>query len=52
MIFCPDSSKQAQEVIFSRKSKNQSHLPLVFNYVSQTFSQNGLLVILYFKLIY
>ena len=31
MSFSPDLSKQAQEVIFSRKLKNVSHLPLVFN---------------------
>ena len=31
MSFNPDPKKQAQEVIFSRKSKATSHLPLVFN---------------------
>ena len=31
MGFNPDPSKQAQEVIFSRKLKNVSHPPLVFN---------------------
>ena len=31
MSFNPDLSKQAQEVIFSRKLKNISHLPLVFS---------------------
>ena len=31
MSFNPDPSKQAQEVIFSRKLKNVSHPPLVFN---------------------
>ena len=31
MSFNPDLSKQAQEVIFSRKLKNLSHLPLVFS---------------------
>ena len=29
--FNPDPSKQAQEVIFSRKSKRSTHPPLVFN---------------------
>ena len=31
MSFNPDTKKQAQEVIFSRKSKAISHPPLVFN---------------------
>ena len=31
MSFNPDPKKQAQEVIFSRKSKAASHPPLVFN---------------------
>ena len=31
MSFNPDSNKQAQEVIFSRKSKNMRHPPLIFN---------------------
>ena len=31
MSFNPEPSKQAQEVIFSRKLKNVSHPPLVFN---------------------
>ena len=31
MSFNPDPKKQAQEVIFSRKSKATSHPPLVFN---------------------
>ena len=43
-------SKQAQEVIFSRKSKRSTHSPLVFNNVFQTFSQKHLGVILDFKL--
>ena len=52
MCFNPDPSKQAQEVIFSRKSKRPTHPPLVFNNnnVSQTFSQKHLGVILDFKL--
>ena len=41
MSFNPDPSKQAQEVIFSRKLKNVSHPPLVFKrfimQVSKTF---------------
>ena len=38
--FNSNPSKQAQEVIFSRKSKRPTHPPLVFNNnnVSQTFS--------------
>ena len=31
MTFNPDPSKQAQEVIFSRKTKKASHPPLKFN---------------------
>ena len=31
MIFSPDPNKQAQEVIFTRKSKNMRHPPLIFN---------------------
>ena len=31
MSFNPDPSKQAQKVIFSRKLRNLSHPPLVFN---------------------
>ena len=34
MSFKPDPSKQAQEVVFSRKLKNVSHPPLVFNNVN------------------
>ena len=51
MSFNPDPSKQAQEVIFSRKSKRSTHPPLVFNNnnVSQTYSQKHLGVILDFK---
>ena len=51
MSFNPDPSKHTLEVIFSRKSKRSTHLPLVFNNkVSQTFSQKELGVILDFKL--
>ena len=52
MSFNPDPSKQAQEVIFSHKSKRLALPPLVFNnnYVSQTYSQKHLGVILDFKL--
>ena len=37
----PEPSKQAQEIIFSRKSKWSTHPPLFFsnNNVSQAFSQ-------------
>ena len=31
MSFNPDLNKQAQEVSFTRKSKNMRHLPLIFN---------------------
>ena len=48
MSFDPDPKKQAQEVIFSRKSKAISHPPLVFNNnkVIQTTSQKHLGIIL------
>ena len=46
--FNPDPKKQAEEVIFSRKSKAMSHPPLVFNNnnVIQTTSQKHLGIIL------
>ena len=52
MSFNPDPSKQAQEVIFSHKSKRLTYPLLVFNNynVSQTISQKHLGVILDFKL--
>ena len=50
MSFNLDPSKLAQEVIFSRKSKRLTYPLLVFNNVSQTFSQKHLGVILDFKL--
>ena len=31
MYFNPDPSKQAQEVIFSRKCTKEDHLPIYFN---------------------
>ena len=48
MSFNPDPKKQAQEVIFSRKSKAILHPPLVFNNnnVIQTASQKHLGIIL------
>ena len=48
MNFSPDPSKQAQQVIFSRKSKKISHPPLFFNniQVSQSSSQKHLGIIL------
>ena len=48
MSFNPNPKKQAQEVIFSRKSKAISHPPLVFNNnnVIQTTSQKHLGIIL------
>ena len=43
MIFNPDPNKQAQEVVFSRKTKKINHPPLNFskntvksNYISET----------------
>ena len=52
MTFNPDRSKQAQEVIFSRKIKKATHPPLLFNNnnVSQVNSQKHLGVILDVKL--
>ena len=54
MNFNPNPTKQAQEVIFSRKAKEIYHPPLVFNNisVSQLSSQKQLGVILGFKLIF
>ena len=48
MNFNADLSKQAQEVIFSQKSKKICHLPLFFNniQVSQFSSQKHLDIIL------
>ena len=48
MSFNPDPKKQAQEVIFSRKSKPMSHPSPVFNNsnVTQTTSQKHLGIIL------
>ena len=52
MTFNPDRSKQAQEIIFSRKLKKVTHPPLLFNNnsVSQVNSQTHLEVILVVKL--
>ena len=48
MSFNPDPSKQAQEAIFSRKTKKEYHLPVAFNdnNVSETNSQKHLSVVL------
>ena len=48
MSFNPDPNKQAQEVIFSRKTKKINHLSLTFkkSTVSQSTSQKHLGVIL------
>ena len=48
MSFNPDPTKQAQKVIFSRKTKKSSHPPLVFNNanVCHTASQKHLGIIL------
>ena len=52
MTFNPDRSKQAQEIIFSRKIKKATHHPQLFNNnnVSQVNSQKHLGVILDAKL--
>ena len=52
MIFTPDPSKQAQEVIFSRKLKNVSYPLLIFNNanVSSCKSQKHLGILLDSKL--
>ena len=52
MTFNPDRSKQAQEIIFSRKVKKATHTPLLFNNnnVSQVNFQKHLGVILDVKL--
>ena len=52
MTFNPDCSREAQEIIFSRKLKNVTHPSLFFNkdYVSQVNSQTHLGVILDIKL--
>ena len=54
MNFNPDPTKQAQEVIFSRKAKEIYNSPLLFNntVVSQSSSQKHLGVILDSKLIF
>ena len=54
MNFNPDPTKQAQGVIFSRKTKEIYHPPLVFNNtnVSQSSSQKHLGVILDSNLIF
>ena len=48
MSFNPDPSKQAQEIIFSRKRKKEYHPPFAFNNnnVSETNSQKHLGVVL------
>ena len=52
MNFNPDPTKQAREVIFSRKAKEIYHPPLVFNntIVSQSSFQKHVSVILDSKL--
>ena len=40
MIFNPDLSKQAQEVIFSRKIKKLLHPTLLFNNIKLNFSEH------------
>ena len=36
MIFIPDISKQAQEVVISRRSDKANHMPLTFNAIPVT----------------
>ena len=43
MSFNPDSKKQAQKVIFSRKSKAASHPPLVFNNNNNNNNNNNVM---------
>ena len=52
MIFKPDISEQVQEVVFSRKTDEVNHMPLIFNAipVAQTSHQKYLGVYLYQKL--
>ena len=52
MTLNPDRSKQAQEIIFSRKLKKATHPPLLFNNnnVSLVNSQTHLGVVLDFTL--
>ena len=52
LTFNLDCSKEAQEIIFSRKLKKATHPPLLFNNnnVSQVTSQKHLRVILGLKL--
>ena len=38
MNFNPDTTKQVQEVVFSRKVKKKVHLPLLFNNASVTWT--------------
>ena len=54
MNFNPDTTKQTHKVIFSRKTKEIYHSPLVFNNtnVSQSSSQKHLGVILDTRLIF
>ena len=54
MDFNPDSTKQADEVIFSRKAKELYHSPLVFNNtsVSQSSSEKHVGIMLDSKLIF
>ena len=54
MNFNPDPTKQAHEVIFSRKAKEMYRPPLAFNNtsVSQSSSEKHLGVILVYKLIF
>ena len=54
MKFKPDSSKQAQDVLFSRKLQKVSHPELIFNNsdVSRTNSQKYLGLVLDSKLIF
>ena len=54
MNFSPDPSKQAQEVIFSRKLQKTNHNPACFNHksIQQSPSQKHLRMYLHTKLKY
>ena len=50
MSFNPDPTKQAQELIFSRKVQTTNHPPLFFNVIPKTTHQKDLGIFLHSKL--
>ena len=40
MLFNPDISKQALEIIFSNKRKKSEHIPLIFNSIPVKFVED------------